>query len=1417
MKKFLALLVAVAQLMAVSPFVLAEDSTQTGDNVTGSEDIVATEAPTVTDAPEVTEAPAENKTVVSYSSDAMYMADGITAYPLSTNLPATEYNKYGITVKTADGEGGIWGVQRLSSINYAGVEGLRFGTRSPKTSTTGTIVDWDFTKDTVNNPEAMTGDGYIYESEFMIQLKDSGVYASLNLMGKDEEGNSVKMGEIRFVPDKAAVNGSKNSAKAYVVNQVGVAQGEKVTIKATSDKSFDWCGELLFVRVKLDMLNNTVSAWLVPRKDEAGTYEQVEPTEANLLVENAPMQNTAVQFTGFNYVMTNYKYGNCVWIKNVSVAEYTPDFVEATPTPTPRPTEGHEEGVALKFAVLSDTQYGRASQKSGLTAYEYAGEKFKSAVNQVIEKAGGIEQLDALLIAGDITHNSTAAEYQAFVADLKEVIPQGSHTKVMFLRGNHDAKPNLENNFFTYLSEYDNTIASSNNVYDIYGYKFITVSQDTQRTNDEASSYDYIHSPQTVEWFSNAVDEASAEAAEENKPVFIGMHPAVKDTIYGSFPVTGYENGAESTSAYWGTTELYDSLKDHSNVITFSGHSHWDMANERSIHQKEFTSLNTGAVNNMEIEDCWDEAYQPKRFGSNENENSGYYIEVGTDNKVTVHRMDFYREREFKQPWVIDVNDKENWAYTDTRDQVAPYFTEDAEVTVSAVTETGCRVDFTQAKDDETDVGHYDVEIVDTATNETVKKYTVSSYYWQGDQAPAVNYWNVSDLENATEYKAVITAYDSFYTASSNKIESEPFTTKEREVKPQAITKVSFNKDGITDTSEYARFYNMQPVAYGETEVTYNDALNMYEASFAREADENTSSNFFKVMFDNGRKELMQGDDGYTIEVMFSPSVLNPANNIIGMAQSSGFDIETTDDGTLEAYVRHNGAWVKDPYPGSSLKTETDKYYHLTLTYDGSYVKVYNNGELLSTNAATGDIEFYSESDPNYGMVIGGDYNPTKDENGAFIAQTAAQNAFSGKIVFTNIYDGAFNAKEVKSLYNKYSARANLTKIDELNNLLSSGEISSGLLEEGWTLMADVETTDSDIESYIAKVNSGKAVNYSINASEMAIDYGAGFTNANYGITANTAAIWSVVRNNLVDNCYTDALRFSTRGNIGNKHLGRFDFAKDTVNNPDAVSFEGGKYVYETEFSVIYKDSGVFDMSLLGRDATGAEKKIATLRTVKSSGDYKYTGESYFLDTAGNKIGSSVKYQLATDDAKYAATVLALRVELDLENGIYSAYLVPRKSRSGAYTGAVYSSKTKIVDAQPIRNDVKTLDATSIDITNSKVTNIYWINNIEITGVNGKKLTYVNSSLSADTITTDGAVSATVENKTESALEMSIYSAQYAEDGSLIGILKTDKTVDAGKTETFGATVTLLDTAKTVKILLWDSLLKPYEAETITR
>ena len=281
------------------------------------------------------------------------------------------------------------------------------------------------------------------KANFSVLNRDDG-YINLILNGENSNGDTRNIAEIRFVPTSDNDTTSRPGV-AYAVDALGNKVGDSKDIVLTSSAKNTQPGQLYYVKVMVDLLNNKYSAWLVVRKTNSTDYVETEPTEEHLLVENADLNYSNIKkFTGLSFNITKSEYGNGVWLKNISVKDYTPTPI-ATEEPTA--TEAPADGIALRMAVLSDFQYGRHGSASD--SYSYDGNKFKKALKQCIAKAGGLDKLDVLMIPGDISHNSSLNELNAFVSDLSEIIPYGSHTKVMFLRGNHDAKPNKQNNFIT--------------------------------------------------------------------------------------------------------------------------------------------------------------------------------------------------------------------------------------------------------------------------------------------------------------------------------------------------------------------------------------------------------------------------------------------------------------------------------------------------------------------------------------------------------------------------------------------------------------------------------------------------------------------------------------------------------------------------------------------------------------------------------------------------------------------------------------------------------------------------------------------------------------------------------------------------------------------------------------------------------
>ena len=81
----------------------------------------------------------------------------------------------------------------------------------------------------------------------------------------------------------------------------------------------------------------------------------------------------------------------------------------------------------------------------------------------------------------------------------------------------------------------------------------------------------------------------------------------------------------------------------------------------------------------------------------------------------------------------------------------------------------------------------------------------------------------------------------------------------------------------------------------------------------------------------------------------------------------------------------------------------TQKWIHIALTYDGSTIRLYQDGEEVKANPQGGG-KLTDETNP---LIIGGNENSGGD---------TAQNNFAGKIARVRIYNRALSGEELEKL-----------------------------------------------------------------------------------------------------------------------------------------------------------------------------------------------------------------------------------------------------------------------------------------------------------------------------------------------------------------------------------------------------------------
>ena len=385
-----------------------------------------------------------------------------------------------------------------------------------------------------------------------------------------------------------------------------------------------------------------------------------------------------------------------------------------------------EDNIVLSFGAVSDIHINGS-------VGGYNCNKYDTALKLLQKYAGG--QLDGITIAGDLS----ASAYDSSIGSAFTQITDkymGDNSNVFFITGNHDAQESqwdALNQFYSDLGKYtENDLPSTdlsrgNRHMVINGYHYIGVNMMDYWNASEA-----MFVQQDLEWL--ATELAAARADAPGQPIFVYVHAGVYGTTYGSDLYTG---------KYWGSKMIYDYLDDYPEVVTFSGHVHFPLADERTIYQKDFTSLNCGSVQYMAIESGYLQTGSATTMDESHSVSSGLLVQVDKNNNLKITRIDFANDKIIKEPFYISAPDLENkshlYHYNDAyfnADNTAPEFAADANVSGKIVGENMV-VTFDAATDNDM-VHHYVIEIKgeQSGSVKSVKAFSEFYLYAQPEDFP---------------------------------------------------------------------------------------------------------------------------------------------------------------------------------------------------------------------------------------------------------------------------------------------------------------------------------------------------------------------------------------------------------------------------------------------------------------------------------------------------------------------------------------------------------------------------------------------------------------------------------------------------------------------------------------------------------
>ncbi len=424
------------------------------------------------------------------------------------------------------------------------------------------------------------------------------------------------------------------------------------------------------------------------------------------------------------------------------------------------------------FAVISDVHFGNAM-----------GEGPMVKVPRALKNLSSYKKLDAIFVVGDLADSGKPEQYQQLVEVFNNPANYSNPIeRKIFMLGNHDNYSSSTN----YVQGLKPMNGGNPYPYDQYivikGYPFITISDrgsancDDNDLNDGETSYPKAVRDTLARWLERASKECPG------KPIFVFTHVPPKYTCYSSWPGEGTENYPT-----WAMKTLNPILNKYPQAVVFSGHSHFPLADPRSIHQgvdpnsdkqNFFTAINTGSTTYTEIESAVDEGIHPKGY---DNVTEGLIVSVQPSGNVLVQRYDTERNEEIEanDPWVLKAPfDGTKFEYADVRDKYdnnvnnlklrdglpVPEFPGDAKIELRN-TPTGFIATFPQAKNNDI-VFRYLVRAINDKGYADKTVWAFSGYFLNSATPNQVEA-EVSDLEEGKQYTVSVTAYDAYGNSSS--------------------------------------------------------------------------------------------------------------------------------------------------------------------------------------------------------------------------------------------------------------------------------------------------------------------------------------------------------------------------------------------------------------------------------------------------------------------------------------------------------------------------------------------------------------------------------------------------------------------------------------------------------------------------
>ncbi len=621
------------------------------------------------------------------------------------------------------------------------------------------------------------------------------------------------------------------------------------------------------------------------------------------------------------------------------------------------------DNIVLQFAAISDIH-----TSSNTNRVKNAFQQLKDAALLYTDKG-----LDAVIVAGDLTNTYTPDQNAkkteaAQVKSVYESVFDPARVPLIFGVGNHDhdSDPGSRNNGGMDLEGFMNAIyAGKMDAYKQYdvacsdsahgsrhavigNYHFLFVEPITYNCADGydggAKYYDA-----TKAWLDSTLKEITTSAP--NQYVFIVTHPMPFDTVYGSDLCLG--------TTIWYTKDLTAILDKYPQAVTFGGHLHFPLADERSIMQTGFTSLGCGSVQYMAIENGnYDSMQSATVMKDNNQVSSGYLVQVDGDGNVRFIRMDFQNKATTKDPFVIEAPkadgshlEKYGKDRGDAANNKAPVLSANA-ITIkdNAATEDdvlSVKLNFLAATDDDL-IHHYLLEVYEGGKVVETHKI-LADFYRHPNIANMKKEYDVTltySYARGGKYTVKLKAYDSWDAVSNEVVYAyEPKLDVSKVTLPDVYADLDFEGGNATDAKGNINIELVGGASVANGTFKFDGTTKTLSALNIKGGNQYAKLTFAKV---DDMESFLSKD--FTVELLYVSRNKTGKQGIFSGIEEKGFGISEVDGKpTFEACV------VKTIRTTTAEKaSSSEELVHVVATYapSSALFAIYVNGEMVSTKAS---------------------------------------------------------------------------------------------------------------------------------------------------------------------------------------------------------------------------------------------------------------------------------------------------------------------------------------------------------------------------------------------------------------------------------------------------------------------------------